>query len=96
MIENKFDKTAAEKISNYIKNNSVETTRKGDIIVDGKIIQKLAHTLPRSLLKLNIANHRFTTAIDTLREERKEKGETPDFNEKFIIAFTSLGKQEPP
>ena len=53
MIENKFDKTAAEKISNYIKNNSVETTRKGDIVVDwSKITQKLAHKLPRGLFKI--------------------------------------------
>ena len=80
MVENKFDKAAAEKISDYINNNSVKTARKGDIIVNGKIIQETAHTLPRSLFRLNIANHRFSTAIETLREERKEKGGTPDFD----------------
>ncbi len=80
MVQNKIDKKAAQKILDYIDTNDVETARKGDIIVNGKTEQKLAHTLPRSLLKLNIDNHRFSTAIETLRQERKEEGKSPELN----------------
>lgn len=80
MTQNKMDKKAAQKISDYIKNNEVETTRKGDIIVNGKTTKKSAHLLPRSLLKLNIANHRFSTAIETLKQERKDTGKSPELN----------------
>ena len=80
MVQNKFDKKAAQKILDYITTNSVETTRKGDIVVTGVTTQKLAHKLPRGLLKLNVENHRFSTAIETLRQERKDTGQSPELN----------------
>ena len=68
--EIKINKPSAKLILDYIVKNKCKTSRKGDIIVKGKSTLEYAHTLPRSLLELNISNHRFTTAMKTLQDER--------------------------
>lgn len=78
--EIKIDKKSAKLISDYITKNKCKTSRKGDIIVNGKSTLEYAHTLPRSLLKLNISNHRFTTAMSTLKDERSLAGKSPIFD----------------
>ena len=75
-----IDKASAKRISDYILKNNCKTSRKGDIIVKGKSSLECAHTLPRGLLKLNISNHRFTTAIKTLQDERELAGKSPHFD----------------
>lgn len=75
-----IDKKSAKDISDYIAKKKCRTTRKGDIIVNGKSTLEYAYTLPRSLLKLNLENHRFTTAIRTLKDERMNGGKNPDFD----------------
>ena len=74
------DKKSAKDIIDYISKKKPKTTRKGDIIVNGKSTSEFAYTLPRRLLKLNLENHRFTTAISTLKEERLNAGKDPDFD----------------
>ena len=76
----KFNEKNAKEILDYISKKKCKTSRKGDIIVNGKATLEFAHTLPRSFLKLNIANHRFTTAMKTLRDERLDAGKSPDFD----------------
>ncbi len=78
--EIKIDKKSAKIISDYIAKKKCKTNRKGDIIVNGKSTLEYAHTLPRSLLRLNISNHRFTTAMRTLSDERVQVGKSPDFD----------------
>lgn len=78
--EIKINKTSAKLILDYIAKNKCKTSRKGDIIVKGKSTLEYAHTLPRSLMKLNISNHRFTTAMKTLQDERVLAGKSPVFD----------------
>lgn len=78
--EIEINKTSSKLISDYILKNKCKTSRKGDIIVKGKSTLEYAHTLPRSFLKLNIFNHRFTTAMKTLQDERVLAGKSPYFD----------------
>jgi len=76
----KMDKNNAKKIADYISKKKCKTSRKGDIIVNGKATLEYAYTLPREILKLNLYNHRFTTAMNTLKDDRLNSGKKPDFN----------------
>ena len=78
--EIEIDKTSAKMISDYIAKKKCKTSRKGDIIVNGKSTLEYAYTLPKSFLKLNIFNHRFTTAMKTLQDERKQSGKSSIFD----------------
>ena len=79
-IEIQIEKNAAKEISDYITKNKCKTQRKGDIIVNGKSTLEYAYTLPRTLLTLNVSNHRFTTAMNTLKDERLDAGKSADFD----------------
>ena len=80
VTQNKINKKLSKKISDYVQKNKCKTQRKGDIIVNGKSTLEYAYTLPRTLLTLNVSNHRFTTAMNTLKDERLDMGKSADFD----------------
>ena len=67
-------------ISDYINTNKPKSKKTAYLIENGKSVEKTAYTLPRQLLRLNPANHRFTTSVHELIDERIDNNKPPNFD----------------
>lgn len=75
-----LDKRSVKIISDHVKKYNPKSKKTTYVIENGKSIEKTAYILPRQLLKLNPFNHRFTTALDEIIEERVDDNQSPDFD----------------
>ena len=74
-----LDKQRVKIISNYISKQK-STGRETDVVEQGQVKTKKAFWIPRDLLRLNPYNHRFTTSLRDLINERVDDGLSPDFD----------------
>ncbi len=77
-----INKNNAKMILDFInKNKKCKINNSAGIVIEnGKKKSKPSFMIPRSLLKLNTFNHRFTTSMNTLRDERIKSGKSPEFD----------------
>jgi len=86
-----LDKKRVKIISDFVSKYNPKSKKTTYVIENGKSKEKTAYTLPRQLLRLNPANHRFSTSVSELIEERIEDNKSRDFDmsKKFDIAQIS-------
>ena len=77
-----INKKNAKTISDFVKKHNPVSKKTDFVIENGKSVEKTAYSIPRKFLTLNTANHRFSTSVHELIEERIEDGKSPDFDMK--------------
>lgn len=75
-----LDKKRTRIILNHIKKHNPTSDKSAVVIENGKPTKKTSMSLPREFLRLNPFNHRFTTSLQEIIDERIENNKSKNFN----------------